>query len=576
MREPPRPRRKLRLLWILAGIVLLFGAWFVWQLFGPNPAIMVSKETTFVTEPLGTDGLPDYEAHWLAENSAGVTPENNAAVLLWQAMWPGELEQEHWLPMAEALGMEQVPSEQGSLVSPYDETVLQAIAQELAKRYTENAGAEDGRDYFNTAWQGEFVRGVSHELVSEAKRRSWTSEQIPALAKWVEENQRPLDILVRASKRQRYYSPSPTMLNGSKDMLISMLLPDIQMMRNAMRALNVRAMWHLGEGRTAEAWQDILACHRIARLTSENDTLVGQLVAMAIASFACDATTVLLQSENISSDQAHSILKELKGLGPASFCARALDQGERVWCLDSVLYLARGNRDSLDMLGIPSESFQLLNSARVDWDQILRKMNVWYDKFDAAIELPRRSDRDAAFQKIDDELDRTMSRTKTPVALLSGLFNCTHRSEVVGNFILGMMLPASQAVFNAEDRNRAQLEMTIVTAALAVYRIEHGEYPEQLDELVPSVLPKLPIDLYSNKPFLYERRGNGYLLYSVFENGADDGGTDQSGEIIAGEWLEEQSGDNDYSNSDPSNSDLVIRVPMPELKFPTAPDDNQY
>jgi hypothetical protein len=34
--------------------------------YGPDPAIIVDPRTTVVTEPLAADGLPDYEAAWLA------------------------------------------------------------------------------------------------------------------------------------------------------------------------------------------------------------------------------------------------------------------------------------------------------------------------------------------------------------------------------------------------------------------------------------------------------------------------------------------------------------------------------
>jgi len=284
MQEPQPPRRKLHVLWVLAALVFLFAVWFCYQLFGPNPAIVVSKETTFITEPLGPDGLPDYEAYLLEQGSKGVTPENNAAVLIWQAMWPGGLEQEHWLLMCDALGMEKMPSAKDALVPPYDKTVRDKIVLELAKRFSEQAsGAEPKEDYFSDAWQNQLRDGAAYDLVGEAGAHPWTSEQIPALAKWVEQNQKPLDLLVEASKRPRYYSPSPSMLDGSKDMLLAApLLLDVQMMRGTLRALQVRAMWHLGEGRTAEAWKNFLACHRIARLTSENPTLVSQLVALAI------------------------------------------------------------------------------------------------------------------------------------------------------------------------------------------------------------------------------------------------------------------------------------------------------
>ena len=92
---------------------------------------------------------------------------------------------------------------------------------------------------------------------------------------------------------------------------------------------------------------------------------------------------------------------------------------------------------------------------------------------------------------------------------------------------------------------------------------EQGEYPEKLEQLIPAVIPKLPLDMYSEKPFLYRRmEDGGYLLYSVFENGIDDRGTNMGGDIIDGEWVDQQPDGFDYDQSD-----LVIRVPVPTFKF---------
>ena len=53
-------------------------------------------------------------------------------------------------------------------------------------------------------------------------------------------------------------------------------------------------MWHLGEGRADEAWQDLLAVHRIGRLTAQGQTLVEQLVGIAIDGIARERTLALL------------------------------------------------------------------------------------------------------------------------------------------------------------------------------------------------------------------------------------------------------------------------------------------
>src|SRR6266568_4980406 len=48
----------------------------------------ISKETTYVTGPVDKDGYIDYAAALNERLRQGVTPENNANVLIWQALGP--------------------------------------------------------------------------------------------------------------------------------------------------------------------------------------------------------------------------------------------------------------------------------------------------------------------------------------------------------------------------------------------------------------------------------------------------------------------------------------------------------
>src|SRR5882724_4397934 len=91
------------------GGLLFLPALFLWQLCGPSPRVIISKETTYITAPLRPDGMPDYKRHVLEAAHQGVTPENNAAVLLWQATWPGELSPPEYPPLCNEIGLAQMP-----------------------------------------------------------------------------------------------------------------------------------------------------------------------------------------------------------------------------------------------------------------------------------------------------------------------------------------------------------------------------------------------------------------------------------------------------------------------------------
>jgi hypothetical protein len=71
---------------------------------------------------------------------------------------------------------------------------------------------------------------------------------------------------------------------------------------------------------------------------------------------------------------------------------------------------------------------------------------------------------------------------------------------------------------------------TIITAiALKRYQLKHGSYPPELSSLVPEFVPKVPLDPVDGQPLRYRRNADGtFLLYSVGENGKDDGGNPAS------------------------------------------------
>ena len=74
----------------------------------PRPLITVSKETTYLTEPLTKDGFVDYAQTIDDDYRKGVTPENNFAVVLWQTFGPGEIDAEFREQMLEKLGIDSV------------------------------------------------------------------------------------------------------------------------------------------------------------------------------------------------------------------------------------------------------------------------------------------------------------------------------------------------------------------------------------------------------------------------------------------------------------------------------------
>ncbi|TWU28317.1 hypothetical protein Pla144_16040 [Bythopirellula polymerisocia] len=86
---------------------------------------------------------------------------------------------------------------------------------------------------------------------------------------------------------------------------------------------------------------------------------------------------------------------------------------------------------------------------------------------------------------------------------------------------------SSYAYYNSDRRNRAVLRLLQLEFALRAWKAEHHEWPESLAELVPAIIPAVPIDPFSpdGKPLQYVRIDDGFVLYSVGQNEIDEGGT---------------------------------------------------
>jgi hypothetical protein len=74
------------------------------------------------------------------------------------------------------------------------------------------------------------------------------------------------------------------------------------------------------------------------------------------------------------------------------------------------------------------------------------------------------------------------------------------------------------------DLETAQ-RMLVTAIALERYKLRQGRYPTRLADMTPVILQEVPNDFMDGKPLRYGLRDDGtFLLYSVGEDGKDDGG----------------------------------------------------
>lgn len=85
----------------------------------------------------------------------------------------------------------------------------------------------------------------------------------------------------------------------------------------------------------------------------------------------------------------------------------------------------------------------------------------------------------------------------------------------------GMIFFAPDKVIATESIRR----LAGTAVALKRYQLKHGEWPETLEVMVPEFLTTVPTDPGDGQPLRYRRQsGNEFLLYTLGDNGKDDGG----------------------------------------------------
>jgi len=135
-----------------------------------------------------------------------------------------------------------------------------------------------------------------------------------------------------------------------------------------------------------------------------------------------------------------------------------------------------------------------------------------------------------------DYMGDCIEASKLPLAeRLAGFREAARKMDDLSflHVMIKMLAPSTGRV--AELSLRAQTHVDLARTALAIerYRLATGKVPERLEELVPQYLKEVPIDPFDGQPIRYKRTDPGYRLYSILEDGRDNGGKDKT-EVIRG------------------------------------------
>jgi hypothetical protein len=103
------------------------------------------------------------------------------------------------------------------------------------------------------------------------------------------------------------------------------------------------------------------------------------------------------------------------------------------------------------------------------------------------------------------------------------------RSRKRGGLLTRKIMPAFAAIHKLESRGLARMRATQAALAIERYRLAEGGLPESLKDIVPTYMESVPTDPFDGRSLKYRTLKTGYVVYSVGDDLADDGGAERDG-----------------------------------------------
>lgn len=281
---------------------------------------------------------------------------------------------------------------------------------------------------------------------------------------------------------------------------ISTIMEPIQSARGVFTLLHWDSMRRAEAEDMVGALDSCRAMLNAARSVGEEPTLIAQLVRIAGLSMAISATERALAQGEAPPGKLRELqqLVELEMKEP--LMAYGL-RGERAGMFQ-VLQMVRDGKANAKGLGLNEGGFGMRGPGFYAREQagLLRYMN----KAVEASRLPP-EEQTEAFNQLEIEL-RTM--------------------KAEGRNIMACLLaPACARVQQAHRRVLTQLRCMQAALAAERFHAQERRWPKTLEELVAAkLLPQVPRDLYSKAPVQLLHRADGITIYSVGEDGKDNGG----------------------------------------------------
>jgi hypothetical protein len=377
-----------------------------------------------------------------------------------------------------------------------------------------------------------FLEAVSVAVLNEWIKRykelpksawvSLTDTEYEYIGPWIKQNEPAWQEFVAGSSKPYCYREYVCDPNKEDKSLFDIILPNLGTLRKLARLGIWQSRTNLKKGQIRQGLEDCLDVVRAGSHWQGKGTIVEQLVGIAISAIAHDEILHIMAMQNLSSTDLKQIHQQLSEVYNKGYPTMNME-GERLAFLDIVQHVFTDSGPGGGHL-IPDRWHQWMQDNRFYGWQELKLLPL----FTAASMVHAR--RDETLAKANEFYNRCAENAKiTPyekhIDKLGNTEKMLFSLPEYRYFLLRYFMPAVDRVSEFVYRGKVTHESTVAILALKRWQLENKEYPENLNELVTAgLLKELPIDPFSDRPVVYKKMNNDFILYSIGPNFIDDGG----------------------------------------------------
>lgn len=349
---------------------------------------------------------------------------------------------------------------------------------------------------------------ADYELFEKAQSDGWEHATEP-VRNWLDANRPYMELLRKGTAKS-----DAQYVRASRLRADTSLTPEVQNAREFSRLVRLEVSRLLAEGQTEEAWSWLLTSFRMSRQFGRHGPIIERLVGVATHSLTAEGMVKWANDPQVTAEMLRRAMLDLQLEQKRTPLLSA--------CLQTEYLSVMATLKSLWPGGVESVLFNVTGESELNERTFRHLFANWL----AQADLPRQQRTKTLPGLLVFEPDPASAKTQPSASEVSGYI---HKSVMAA-----LLVPAGQQFFIATDREAARDAALLTVLALELFAREHGHYPEKLDGLVPDFLPTVPNDTHAlpKTPLRYRRDGDEVLIYSVGDNGTDDGGLFEKDEDI--------------------------------------------